>query len=64
MQKIMPDITVTEGKWTCTQTYGFSDIYVVEVKYNGRTQLTRLGDYKTEDQLRAELKKACEVFQI
>ena len=53
-----PDITVTDGKWTITQTYAFSDIYQLVWILDGRERISQLGNYKTEKQMQELLKHA------
>lgn len=58
MRKIKPDITVTDGKWTITQTYAFSDIYQIVWILDGYVKIHQLGNYKNEKQMQELLKKA------
>lgn len=64
MRKIKPDITVTDGKWTITQTYAFSDIYQIVWNLDGYVKIQQLGNYKNEKQMQELLKKADDNLRI
>ena len=52
-----PEITVTEGEWTATQVYAFErGMYGTWYHKNGEFRSHALGKYRTEEQLREELR--------
>lgn len=57
-KRIRPDLTVTDGKWTITQTYAFSDIYQIVWILDGYVKIQQLGNYKNEKQMQELLKHA------
>lgn len=58
-----PDITLTDGEWTVKQTYCWSDLYSVTYLHGNKERYQRIGDYKTEQQLRKELEHAGETIR-